>query len=407
MEDRPGTGRREHGRAEAGLDDPAQRSPLRRRLPAGRPAARRGQHRHGPGRDRHARRSTILESTRSPSPAPRRSARRSPRASPDRQGAHPRARRQGRQHRLRRRAARPGRRGHRQRQLLQPGRGLLRRDRAARPGVDPDGLIDKLKDRQGYHPIGDPLDKNTDVGASQLEERSGKITEASRKAGRPRAPSSTSRRATCRSAATTSGPPCSRTSPRAMAIAHEEIFGPVLSVLPTPDEAVEKANNAVYGLSAGDPDREGGRSCLWPAMRAGPLWRTVQPVRSYVAVRRLQGSGWARGWHPWAPRLRLPGGPMSTRRSAASSDGRNGDLALSHGVRRRRRPTRRRPGSPSSRHTSSTSPAISPGRSPAARTWYRFQTGPRSRTLLEPRKDLRDAVAQPARGTPTGPARPP
>ena len=42
-------------------------------------------------------------------------------------------------------------------------------------------------------------------------------------------------------------------------IAHEEIFGPVLSVLTfrTPDEAVEKANNTPYGLSAGDLDREG------------------------------------------------------------------------------------------------------------------------------------------------------
>ena len=52
------------------------------------------------------------------------------------QGADARARRQGRQHRLRRRAARPGGRGHRQRHLLQPGRGLLRRLAAARPGVD-------------------------------------------------------------------------------------------------------------------------------------------------------------------------------------------------------------------------------------------------------------------------------
>ncbi len=50
---------------------------------------------------------------------------------------HPRARRQGGQHRLRRRPARPGRRGHRRRHLLQPGPGLLRRLAAARPGERP------------------------------------------------------------------------------------------------------------------------------------------------------------------------------------------------------------------------------------------------------------------------------
>ena len=51
------------------------------------------------------------------------------------QEGHPRARRQGRQHRLRRRAGRPGRRGHRQRHLLQPGPRLLRRLPAAGAGV--------------------------------------------------------------------------------------------------------------------------------------------------------------------------------------------------------------------------------------------------------------------------------
>ena len=49
---------------------------------------------------------------------------------------HARARRQGREHRLRRRGARPGGRGDRQRDLLQPGARLLRRLAALRPGVD-------------------------------------------------------------------------------------------------------------------------------------------------------------------------------------------------------------------------------------------------------------------------------
>ncbi|HMY09465.1 MAG TPA: aldehyde dehydrogenase family protein, partial [Marmoricola sp.] len=58
-------------------------------------------------------------------------------------------------------------------------------------------------------------------------------------------------------------------------IAREEIFGPVLSVLTfrTPKEAVEKANNTPYGLSAGVWTEKGSRS-LWMAsqLRAGVVW---------------------------------------------------------------------------------------------------------------------------------------
>ena len=58
-------------------------------------------------------------------------------------------------------------------------------------------------------------------------------------------------------------------------IAQEEIFGPVLSVLTfrTPDEAVEKANNTMYGLSAGVWTEKGSR-ILWMAdrLRAGVVW---------------------------------------------------------------------------------------------------------------------------------------
>ena len=58
-------------------------------------------------------------------------------------------------------------------------------------------------------------------------------------------------------------------------IAQEEIFGPVLSVLTfrTPDEAVEKANNTPYGLSAGVWTEKGSR-ILWMAerLRAGVVW---------------------------------------------------------------------------------------------------------------------------------------
>jgi aldehyde dehydrogenase (NAD+) len=62
---------------------------------------------------------------------------------------------------------------------------------------------------------------------------------------------------------------------QAMRIAREEIFGPVLSVLTfrTPDEAVAKANNTPYGLSAGIWTEKGSR-ILWMAnkLRAGVVW---------------------------------------------------------------------------------------------------------------------------------------
>jgi aldehyde dehydrogenase (NAD+) len=58
-------------------------------------------------------------------------------------------------------------------------------------------------------------------------------------------------------------------------IAQEEIFGPVLSVLTfrTPEEAVAKANNTPYGLSAGVWTEKGSR-IFWMAqrLRAGVVW---------------------------------------------------------------------------------------------------------------------------------------
>ena len=100
--------------------------------------------------------------------------------------------------------------------------------------------------------VGDPLDKNTDVGAINSAEQL-PASASSPTSARPRAPSA-------------GRPPCEL--PRhgfwfpptlftgvtqAHRIAREEIFGPVLSVLTfrTPAEAVAKANNTPYGLSAG------------------------------------------------------------------------------------------------------------------------------------------------------------
>jgi aldehyde dehydrogenase (NAD+) len=62
---------------------------------------------------------------------------------------------------------------------------------------------------------------------------------------------------------------------QSMRIAREEIFGPVLSVLTfrTPDEAIAKANNTPYGLSAGVWTEKGSRILAMASrLRAGVVW---------------------------------------------------------------------------------------------------------------------------------------
>jgi aldehyde dehydrogenase (NAD+) len=137
-----------------------------------------------------------------------------------------------------------------------------------------DTLQDALKRRLGTLRLGDPLDKNTDIGAINSREQLDKITglaEAGEAEGAQRW-----------------SPPCQLPArgywfpptvfsgvSQSHRIAREEIFGPVLSVLTfrTPDEAVAKANNTPYGLSAGVWTEKGSR-ILWMArqLRAGVVW---------------------------------------------------------------------------------------------------------------------------------------
>ncbi len=137
-----------------------------------------------------------------------------------------------------------------------------------------DTLIDKLKDRLATIRVGDPLDKNTDVGAINSKSQLEKITElvASGVA----------------EGAELYQPACDLPErgyffrptlftnvAQSHRIAREEIFGPVLSVLTfrTPDEAVEKANNTPYGLSAGIWTDKGSRILsMVSRMKAGVVW---------------------------------------------------------------------------------------------------------------------------------------
>jgi aldehyde dehydrogenase (NAD+) len=135
-------------------------------------------------------------------------------------------------------------------------------------------VLDRLKRRMTTLRVGDPLDKNTDIGAINSAVQLAKIRELSEigeteGADRWSAPCELPEHGFW-------FPPTLFTGvTQAHRIAREEIFGPVLSVLTfrTPAEAVEKANNTPYGLSAGVWTEKGSR-ILWMAeqLRAGVVW---------------------------------------------------------------------------------------------------------------------------------------
>jgi aldehyde dehydrogenase (NAD+) len=137
-----------------------------------------------------------------------------------------------------------------------------------------DRFLDKLKRRLSTLRLGDPLDKNTDIGAINSRDQLDKIKRlvgvgVDEGAEIFQAPCDIPERGFW-------FPPTVFTGvSQSHVIAREEIFGPVLSVMTfrTPDEAVEKANNTPYGLSAGVWTEKGSR-ILWMAdrLRAGVVW---------------------------------------------------------------------------------------------------------------------------------------
>lgn len=137
-----------------------------------------------------------------------------------------------------------------------------------------DEVIDRLKRRLSTLRLGDPLDKNTDIGAINSAAQLARIRELSQ-IGEDEGAERWS--ADC--AIPENGfwfPPTIFTGVEAShRIAREEVFGPVLSVLTfrTPDEAVAKANNTPYGLSAGIWSDKGSRIlAVADRLRAGVVW---------------------------------------------------------------------------------------------------------------------------------------
>ena len=137
-----------------------------------------------------------------------------------------------------------------------------------------DEVVSRLKRRLGTLRLGDPLDKNTDIGAINSSTQLQRITELVATGDEEGA-----QRWQPACELPERGywfPPTVFTEvAQSHRIAREEIFGPVVSVLTfrTPEEAVEKANNTPYGLSAGVWTEKGSR-ILWMAqrLRAGVVW---------------------------------------------------------------------------------------------------------------------------------------
>jgi aldehyde dehydrogenase (NAD+) len=135
-------------------------------------------------------------------------------------------------------------------------------------------VISKLKNRLRVLRVGDPLDKNTDLGAINSR---GQLATIRRLVA-----------AGVREGAAIYQPPCVLPEKgyyfpptlftgvtQSHRIAREEIFGPVLSILTfrTVDEAIEKANNTPYGLSAGVWTEKGSRILrITSELKAGVVW---------------------------------------------------------------------------------------------------------------------------------------
>jgi len=161
-----------------------------------------------------------------------------------------------------------------------------------------DEFVRRLHHRMDKLRVGDPLDKNTDVGAinsrEQLERINGFLDCGvedgacmNQIEGRPLPDTGF----WCRPTYFTGVQPSSR-------IAREEIFGPVLSVMTfrTPEEAIEKANDSPYGLSAGVWSDKGSKVFEIAArLKAGIVWcNTYNKFDAASPFGGYKESGWGR-----------------------------------------------------------------------------------------------------------------
>ena len=160
-----------------------------------------------------------------------------------------------------------------------------------------DEFLEKLKMRMEKIRVGDPMDKNTDLGAINSKEQLLKIAELSA-SGDSEGAERWSVPCDLPSKGFWFAPTIFTGVTQAHRIAREEIFGPVLSVLTfrTPQEAIDKANNTPFGLSAGIWSEKGSK-VLWASqqLRAGVIWANTfnkfDPTSPFGGYKE---SGWGR-----------------------------------------------------------------------------------------------------------------
>jgi aldehyde dehydrogenase (NAD+) len=171
-------------------------------------------------------------------------------------------------------------------------------------------LVGKLKDRLQTLRVGDPLDKNTDIGAINSRQQLMKIEELV-EAGVEEGAEIYQPECVLPERGFWFRPTLFTGVSQSHRIAREEIFGPVLSILTfrTPEEAVEKANNTPYGLSAGVWTEKGSR-ILWMTerLRAGVVWANTfnrfDPASPFGGYKE-SGFGREGGRHGLEPYLEL------------------------------------------------------------------------------------------------------
>ena len=160
-----------------------------------------------------------------------------------------------------------------------------------------DEFLEKLKNRISLIRIGNPMDKNTDLGAINSSAQLARIKEIA-DSGEIEGSQRWSPNCTLPTTGFWYPPTIFTGVSQSHRIAREEIFGPVLSVLTfrTPQEAIDKANNTPFGLSAGIWSDKGSR-ILWAAkqLRAGVIWSNTfnkfDPASPFGGYKE---SGWGR-----------------------------------------------------------------------------------------------------------------
>jgi aldehyde dehydrogenase (NAD+) len=173
-----------------------------------------------------------------------------------------------------------------------------------------DKIIAKLKERMATLIVGDPLDKNTDIGAINSREQLGRI-EALVASGKAEGAEIWQSSSELPAKGFWFRPTLFTNVSQSHRICREEIFGPVLSVITfrTDDEAVEKANNTAYGLSGGVWTDKGAKIFkVTRQIRAGVIWANTfnkfDPTSPFGGYKE-SGIGREGGWHGLMPYVEL------------------------------------------------------------------------------------------------------